>query len=310
VKLLGARFPGTIIVRDLDADGLSDIAFLDSGENDQVIVVHLGIGGGAFASGVAYPAALSSFNNAALATADANGDGHLDIYDAPGQMLEPNDGVHILLGTGDGSFTPGPIVNFGDSVPATFAVEDIDRDGVPDLVGSGSFSYKLQRMGHDGAIGPTLNVSAGGQITAMTVADLDDDGLPDFAAIWNKQAVRVLNMLQGFIDVGYGQSGAIGTPILTVSGTPKAGQPIVAGVALGSAVPALLVIGASSDLIPFHGGVLVPEPDVLLPIVTGSTFPGVWPKTILPGTAVHVQAVLATGGGQTLNSNALVMIAE
>jgi hypothetical protein len=310
VKLLGARFPATIIVRDLNADGLSDIAFLDSGENGQVVVVHLGLGGGAFASGVAYPAVPSSFNYSALATADANGDGHLDLYNAPGQMLEQNDGVHILLGTGDGAFVPGPIVNFGNSVPATFAVEDIDRDGVPDLLGSSGFDYRLQRMGHDGAIGPTLTVSAGGQITAMTVADLDDDGLPDFAAIRNKQAVRVLNMLQGFIDVGYGQTGAIGTPILTVSGTPKAGQPIVAGVALDSAVPALLVIGASSDLLPFHGGVLVPEPDVLLPIVTGSTFPGQWPKTILPGTAVHVQAVLAIGGGQTLNSNALVMIAE
>ena len=308
-KLLGARYPATILVRDLNADGLSDIVFLDFGEGP-VAIVHLGIGGGAFASGVAYPTVYSNSNYSALAAADANGDGHLDLYIAPGLQVEPNDGLRILLGAGDGSFVPGPIVKFGDTGPGRFAVADVDRDGVPDLVGSGSFNYKLQRMGHDGPIGPTLNVSAGGQLTAMKVADLDVDGLPDFAAIKNKQAVRVLNMLQGFIDVGYGQSGAVGTPVLTVSGTPKAGQPIVAGVALGSAVPAMLVIGASSDLLPFHGGVLVPEPDVLLPIVTGSTFPGLWPKTILPGTAVHVQAVLVTGGGQTLNSNALVMIAE
>src|SRR6185503_7220163 len=132
------------------------------------VVVHRGLGGGSFARGLAY--LVASDIDGSLAAADANGDCHLDIYNAS----SIGDGTHILLGAGDGSFAPGPVVSFW-AVPATFDVADIDRDGVPDLVGSGSFNYELQRMGHDGAIGPALKVSAGGQVTAMTVADLDED---------------------------------------------------------------------------------------------------------------------------------------
>ena len=310
--LVTGRVPRAVLLSDLDADGVTDLAFMDAISATQAfVVVHLGLGGGAFAPGTAYP--VGEDHTGGLLAADADGDGDLDLYNhTDDPPFSSNGGVRILLGAGDGTFEFGFFVPMANVAPASFAVADLDHDGVPDLIGKGG-PVKLRRMGLGGPIGPILQVPVPAGSTDdpdIAVDDLDDDGLADLVVMMKSHPIRLLNALEPFIDLGYGQSSGFGTPVLTISGTPTAGQSILAGIQIGASLPGLLFIGSSSALVPFHGGVLVPAPDLVLPVLGGTSFLSSWPTTIPAGTAIHVQAVLATGGGGTVNSNAVVMIAE
>jgi hypothetical protein len=310
--LVTGRVPRAVLLSDLDADGITDLAFMDAISATQAfVVVHLGLGGGAFAPGTAYP--VGKDNSGGLLAADADGDGDLDLYNhTDDPPFNFDGGVRILHGAGDGTFEFGFFVPMANVAPASFEVADLDHDGVPDLIGKGG-PLKLRRMGLGGPIGPILQVAVPADSTDdpdIAVDDLDDDGLADLVVMMKSHPIRLLNALEPFIDLGYGQSSGFGTPTITITGTPAAGQPITFGIQIGASLPGLLFIGSSSALTPFHGGVLVPATDIVLPVLGGTSFPASWPTTILPGTAIHVQAVLATGGGGTVNSNAVVMIAE
>ncbi|HEX5012496.1 MAG TPA: hypothetical protein VFY71_19070 [Planctomycetota bacterium] len=72
-------------------------------------------------------------------------------------------------------------------------------------------------------------------------------------------------------DLGGGLDGSSGVPVLAADGFLKAGVPSF--LALAQALPgtaATLVVGLSSASLSFKGGILVPSPDVLLPMSTGS----------------------------------------
>ena len=121
----------------------------------------------------------------------------------------------------------------------------------------------------------------------------------------------LLNTLGPFIDIGYGQSSAFGTPVLALSGTPASGGTVSGSVmVIASSVPGFLIVGHAPGYVSFHGGVLVPTPDAALPILAGPTFAAAWPPGIPGGTAFYAQAVLLPGAGETLNSNAVVILAE
>ncbi|MGB8261124.1 MAG: FG-GAP-like repeat-containing protein [Terracidiphilus sp.] len=115
----------------------------------------------------------------AVAVADFNGDGHLDLAVANGYQSN----LTILLGNGDGTFTTA-------SSPSTSATEvavavgDFNGDGKPDLavvnsddsvsillgVGNGSFTAA-----------PSFNAGANNGLSAVAVGDFDGDGNADLA---------------------------------------------------------------------------------------------------------------------------------
>jgi hypothetical protein len=240
--------------------------------------------------------------------ADLTGDGVPDLL-----KVVAEGEVRVLPGLGDGTFLPGSLVAVPELDATPLATGDFDRDGMQDLAGraaTGVPRVLVQRMRRHVPVGAPAGQPLEGDAHALLVADLDLDGLPDLAATTSTAAV-LHDTLGPFIDLGLAQPWGADTPLLALSGTPAAGGKVHGGVTIAaSAVPGALFIGLTPAWAPFHGGVLVPAPDFALPLLAPPGIAAEWPPGIPAGTPLYAQAVLAIGGGQTLNSNALVILAE
>jgi hypothetical protein len=73
--------------------------------------------------GTQVPAVLAT---GSMATADLNGDGHLDLV-----VTAPN-ALYVLLGAGDGTFQTAGFA--ADPEAKSIAIADMNGDGIPDLV--------------------------------------------------------------------------------------------------------------------------------------------------------------------------------
>ena len=115
-----------ICAGDFNGDGILDLAVASSyeGEPPRAVKIFLGQGDGTFKAGEGYSAEQDA---TAIATADLNGDGVLDL------VVGSTSGATVLLGNGDGTF--GASVTYPTSVegghPVTIA--DFNGDGIPDI---------------------------------------------------------------------------------------------------------------------------------------------------------------------------------
>jgi hypothetical protein len=176
----------TLALADLDGDGRADLVTLDEPgiAESGPVRVRLATGGGAFG-----PPATVAANGTALAVADMDGDGALDVV--AGTFVSFT-ALEVFLGTGAGTFPASasfsaPMVN----VASELAVGDLDGDGLPDVVltsyrGSdrvGSFAAALRGTG-GGALGSTVPIPAleGTGPRRPILSDLDSDGRADLLA--------------------------------------------------------------------------------------------------------------------------------
>src|SRR5436309_588629 len=115
----------------------------------------------------------------AVATADFNGDGALDL--AVVNYLPGT--VSVLLGNGDGTFRPTPIFFGGDNGPSSVAVGDFNGDGRPDLVLANfkSTTVSVFLGKGDGTFSMPLLFSAGTSPAFAAVGDFNGDGKQDLA---------------------------------------------------------------------------------------------------------------------------------
>jgi len=184
-------YPTSVAVGDVNGDKETDI--VTANHLSDTVSVMLGNGDGSFwpqqeiAVG-AWPQSVT--------LADMNGDHLLDVVTVNSEVHDVRSGtsVSILLGRGDGSFTPSTTFTIGtesrDVVLGTKSIvaEDLDHDGHMDLVLAHSGSYN-----GDSDVGNTLTVlmgSATGSFTQRTipvgygpcglaVVDVNSDTLPD-----------------------------------------------------------------------------------------------------------------------------------
>jgi hypothetical protein len=169
-----------IAVGDFNHDGNADLAVTSGGDNTLIIL--LGHGDGTFTPASGSPISVGTFPEA-VRIGDFNSDGLLDLAVANAK----DNTVSILLGNGDGTFTPagGSPVSVG-GFPFFLAVADFNGDGIADIaVSNQSDSTESILLGKgdgtftqaSGSPIPSFNYNPG-QVVA---ADFNGDGVVDLA---------------------------------------------------------------------------------------------------------------------------------
>jgi hypothetical protein len=124
----GGQFPYSLAVGDVNRDGKPDLVVANQCDSSGACAngslgVLLGNGDGTFQA--ASPTTIPAYGFGAIALADYNGDGNLDVASG---------GAVLLLGNGDGSFQSFTALGAGGF---GIAVGDFNRDGKPDLAVGG-----------------------------------------------------------------------------------------------------------------------------------------------------------------------------
>jgi hypothetical protein len=209
---------GAIAVGDFNGDGILDLAVADYGDGltnpGNTVFILLGNGDGTFQAAVGYQV---GFSPTAVAVADFNGDGKLDLaVTNAGTECCPGGSVSILLGNGDGSFQPQVLYKVGAG-PTSVAVGDFNGDGKPDLVVTnrgndlGNISVLLNHG--DGTFAPQVTYAAGDHPASVAVGDFNADGKLDLAvADSSSNTVSILlgdgnGVFQPAVDYPIGSSG-------------------------------------------------------------------------------------------------------
>ncbi|MBV8078916.1 MAG: VCBS repeat-containing protein, partial [Actinobacteria bacterium] len=167
--------PGGLAIGDVNGDGIPDIVVADSGSGQ--ISVLLGNGDGTFRAAINSNLGGTPIR---VALADMNGDGALDavVADYTGGGSGQ---VWIMNGDNTGSFAAASVIPA--SQPYDVAVADMNNDGYPDVVVANQHQGVAIWFGYsDGSTwqpSGTNSFAVGSNITSVSTADLNGDGLPD-----------------------------------------------------------------------------------------------------------------------------------
>ncbi|MGA7343548.1 MAG: VCBS repeat-containing protein [Terracidiphilus sp.] len=265
--------PSSVAVCDFNGDGIPDLAVaLNTGATGvpSTVTILIGNGDGTFTQKPESPA--TGDNPIFIVTGDFNGDGILDLAVANTYVDTNEPGtITVLLGNGDGTFTPAaesPVVRF---LPYSVVVGDFNGDGKADLAASnaGSDTVTVLLGKGDGTFTVAASPQVGATPNVAAAGDFNGDGLSDLAAA-NNDALSVSILLA--------QMTATSTATATATGI----SPVGAGTHLVDAsYPGDSNFGASvSGTVPLTG--VVP------------------PGFTITGTAVTVAAGATTGNTSTV----------
>lgn len=139
-----------------------------------------------------------------MVTGDVDGDGHIDAI-----VAEPNQGIAIYRGRGDGTFFPPTSLPLATTVQA-MAVGDFNNDGHLDLVivFQGSSSFGLSLGAGNGMFATPTAIALPSQPYRVAIGDFDRDGKLDLA-------VGLPSSNEILIEVGGGNGTFVAGPMIT-----------------------------------------------------------------------------------------------
>jgi hypothetical protein len=244
----GALRPLFIATSDFNGDGIPDLAVISAASisgGDGSVAILLGNGDGTFRPAAAFPA--TGVEPYAMAIADFNGDGIPDLaVSCVGGTANLTGEVTILLGNGDGTFTPGvsPDLPGGTGNPS-IVTGDFNGDGIPDLALASVQAVQIALGNGDGTFAPPISISqSAGSITSLVAADFNHDGNLDLATLnYNLHSLAIL------LGDGKGNFTATSTN-LTTSSLPNSA---IAGDFNGDGIPDLAVVNSGGVVSTFLG---------------------------------------------------------
>ena len=166
--------PLFVVVADINGDSKFDI--ITANRNSGDVSVLLGNGDGSFQPQLGYTAGDGAFlGPIAVAVADINGDGRLDLV----SRINASNELSILLGNGDATFQTQMRVPVGAS-PTAVAVADINGDNRMDLMATTSANAVTVSFGNgDGGFQTPQGYPVGSSPASLAAVDANGDGIPD-----------------------------------------------------------------------------------------------------------------------------------
>lgn len=180
--------PRAVVITDLDADGQPDLAAARSFTDDKLITLRNTSAGGLLSFSDGPLISVNSMRALSLEAADLTGDGKPELLVVGGNtnyiIMVPNTSIPGTI-----SFGPQSTVSTGIG-PMALAVQDLDADGLADVVtansnlGNSSVSV-LKNASSGGSLGfnSPINYSTAVPVTKIAIADIDNDGKPDIVIL-------------------------------------------------------------------------------------------------------------------------------
>ena len=185
-------FPESVIIADVNGDGLPDIVTSNTSDNTITVLLNTTLNGATTPTFAAPQVIAAGAYPESVIALDVNGDGKPDLA-----VADYSDStITVLI---NATVTGSTTVDFSNQQvfpvnvgPFQLAAADINGDGLPDIVaadyGSGSISVLLNTTAN-GASTPSFaapqyfGVGGMGDSIALVAADLNRDGLPDVAVV-------------------------------------------------------------------------------------------------------------------------------
>ena len=177
-------FPQSIAVGDFNGDGILDLAVaINSGQTSVPgsVAILLGNGDGTFTPKA--QSLVTGDSPSSIVVGDFNGDGVLDLAVANGYDNTSNPGtITVLLGNGDGTFTPTAVSPVTGFIPNSITIGDFNGDGITDLAAANEGGTATILLGNgDGTFASPLSTAAGRNPCFLAAGDFNGDGLADLA---------------------------------------------------------------------------------------------------------------------------------